>query len=133
MVIASSAGLLALITATALAVYKLRGMTSYGWRKQYEDQNTSSDVNAGTWSIAAVSNDMCRNEQNAQNFGKVTQPENRITNDKNMQGKEYDHNHNAGKLPVDSSSHLRSTYVSPVEPFLPSSLWPQPQPLAVQS
>jgi hypothetical protein len=38
MVAASAAGLLALLVATGLAVYKPRGMTSYGWRKQYEEQ-----------------------------------------------------------------------------------------------
>ena len=38
MVVASSAGLLALLLATGLAVYKPRGMTRYGWRKQYEDR-----------------------------------------------------------------------------------------------
>lgn len=29
-------GLLVLFVATALSVYKLRGMTRYGWRKQHE-------------------------------------------------------------------------------------------------
>ena len=38
MIAASSAALLALIAATALAVYKPRGMTAYGWRKQYEER-----------------------------------------------------------------------------------------------
>lgn len=33
-VVAASAALLALLVATGLAVYKPRGMTSYGWRKQ---------------------------------------------------------------------------------------------------
>jgi hypothetical protein len=37
MVAASGAALVALIIATALAVYKPRGMTAYGWRKQYEE------------------------------------------------------------------------------------------------
>jgi len=37
MVAASSAGLLALILATALAVYKPRGMTRFGWKKQYQE------------------------------------------------------------------------------------------------
>ncbi len=36
MVVASASALLALLVATALAVYKPRGMTPYGWRKQYE-------------------------------------------------------------------------------------------------
>jgi len=36
MVIASGAALVALLIATVLAVYKPRGMTAYGWRKQYE-------------------------------------------------------------------------------------------------
>lgn len=38
MAAASGAALVALILATALAVYKPRGMTSYGWRKQYEER-----------------------------------------------------------------------------------------------
>ena len=38
MVIASALGLLVLLVATGLAVYKPRGMTAYGWRKQYEEQ-----------------------------------------------------------------------------------------------
>jgi hypothetical protein len=38
LVVAAAAGLLALLVATALAVYKPRGMTPYGWRKQYEEQ-----------------------------------------------------------------------------------------------
>jgi len=37
LVVAAAAGLLALLVATALAVYKPRGMTPYGWRKQYEE------------------------------------------------------------------------------------------------
>jgi len=37
MVIASAAGLLVLLLATALSVYKPRGMTPYGWRKQNEE------------------------------------------------------------------------------------------------
>jgi len=36
LVVAATAGLLALLFATGLAVYKPRGMTSYGWRKQYQ-------------------------------------------------------------------------------------------------
>jgi hypothetical protein len=38
MAVASGAALVALIVATALAVYKPRGMTPYGWRKQYEER-----------------------------------------------------------------------------------------------
>jgi hypothetical protein len=41
MVIASGAGLLVLLVATGLAVYKPRGMTLYGWRKQYEERTDS--------------------------------------------------------------------------------------------
>ncbi|MGH2618953.1 MAG: hypothetical protein ACRDHG_00085 [Anaerolineales bacterium] len=36
MVVAAGAGLLALLVATTLAVYKPRGLTPYGWRKQHE-------------------------------------------------------------------------------------------------
>jgi hypothetical protein len=43
MVVASGAGLLALLVATGLAVYKPRGMTLYGWRKQYEGRPDSPD------------------------------------------------------------------------------------------
>lgn len=46
LVIASGAGLVALLTATALAVYKPRGMTAYGWRKQYEERTVSQDTDA---------------------------------------------------------------------------------------
>ncbi len=38
MVVASVAALVALLAATALGVYKPRGMTRYGWRKQYEER-----------------------------------------------------------------------------------------------
>jgi hypothetical protein len=38
MIAASGAALVALVVATALAVYKPRGMTAYGWRKQYEER-----------------------------------------------------------------------------------------------
>ena len=31
-------GLLVVLVATALSVYKPRGMTRYGWRKQHEDR-----------------------------------------------------------------------------------------------
>jgi hypothetical protein len=41
MVVAASAGLVALLVATTLAVYKPRGMTPYGWRKQYEQRTES--------------------------------------------------------------------------------------------
>jgi hypothetical protein len=43
LVVAAAAGLLALLVATGLAVYKPRGMTSYGWRKQYQIQVGSHD------------------------------------------------------------------------------------------
>ncbi|MEO5886371.1 MAG: hypothetical protein ABIQ77_01795 [Anaerolineales bacterium] len=46
MVVAASAALVALLVATALAVYKPRGMTPYGWRKQYEERTASPDVDA---------------------------------------------------------------------------------------
>jgi hypothetical protein len=38
MVVASAAALIALIVVNFLAVYKPKGMTSYGWRKQYEER-----------------------------------------------------------------------------------------------
>ena len=46
MVVASGAALVALLVATGLAVYKPRGMTAYGWRKQYEERIQSPDVDA---------------------------------------------------------------------------------------
>ena len=46
MVIASSAALVALLVTTALAVYKPRGMTSYGWRKQYQENRASPDLDS---------------------------------------------------------------------------------------
>jgi len=42
LVVAAGAGMLVLLVATALAVYKPRGMTLYGWRKQYEERTGSS-------------------------------------------------------------------------------------------
>ena len=41
MVIASAAALVALLVATTLGVYKPRGMTAYGWRKQYEQRTVA--------------------------------------------------------------------------------------------
>ena len=41
--VAAAAGLLALLVATGLAVYKPRGMTACGWHKQYRDR-TESEV-----------------------------------------------------------------------------------------
>jgi hypothetical protein len=41
LVVAATAGLVALLVATGLAVYKPRGMTQYGWRKQYEERTLS--------------------------------------------------------------------------------------------
>ena len=38
LVVAAGAGLLVLLVATILAVYKPRGLTPYGWRKQYEER-----------------------------------------------------------------------------------------------
>ena len=48
MVVASGAALVALLVATTLAVYKPRGMTPYGWRKQYEQSTVSPDINTVT-------------------------------------------------------------------------------------
>ena len=46
LLIAAAAGLVALLVATWLAVYKPRGMTAYGWRKQYEERIQSPDADA---------------------------------------------------------------------------------------
>jgi hypothetical protein len=48
LVVAAGAALVALLVATALAVYKPRGMTPYGWHKQYEERTESPDVDAAT-------------------------------------------------------------------------------------
>lgn len=47
LVAAAAAGLVALLVATGLAVYKPRGMTAYGWRKQYAERSESRDVGSG--------------------------------------------------------------------------------------
>ena len=44
MVAASSVAVIALLAVTALAVYKPRGMTPYGWREQYKERIGSPDV-----------------------------------------------------------------------------------------
>ena len=45
LVVAAGAGLLALLAATGIAIYKPRGMTVYGWQKQYgERAGERSDV-----------------------------------------------------------------------------------------
>lgn len=41
MVVASTAALIALLVTNGLAVFKPKGMTRYGWRKQYEEQTPS--------------------------------------------------------------------------------------------
>ena len=41
MVVASAAALIALVATNMLAVYKPKGMTQYGWRKQYEERTVS--------------------------------------------------------------------------------------------
>ena len=38
LVVAAGAGLLALLAATGIAIYKPRGMTVYGWQKQYQER-----------------------------------------------------------------------------------------------
>ena len=44
LVVAAAAGLVALLFATGLAVYKPRGMTAYGWHKQYMERTQSKDT-----------------------------------------------------------------------------------------
>jgi hypothetical protein len=46
LVVAAGAGLLALLVATGLAVYKPRGMTAYGWNKQYAERAETSEGEA---------------------------------------------------------------------------------------
>ena len=43
LVVAAGAGLVALLVANGLAVFKPRGMTVYGWRKQYANRSESPD------------------------------------------------------------------------------------------
>jgi hypothetical protein len=44
----SSGALMFLLVATTLSVYKPRGMTRYGWRKQHEQRTASAVVDAAT-------------------------------------------------------------------------------------
>ena len=46
LVVAAGAGLLTLLVATGLAVFKPRGMTAYGWKKQYAERTESSEADA---------------------------------------------------------------------------------------
>ncbi len=46
LVAAAAAGLVALLVATGLAVYKPRGMTVYGWRKQYAEHTEERDIDS---------------------------------------------------------------------------------------
>ncbi len=48
MIAASGAALIVLLVATGLAVYKPRGMTPYGWRKQYEERISLSTEDSAT-------------------------------------------------------------------------------------
>ena len=46
LVVAAGAGLVALLVATGLAVFKPRGMTAYGSRKQYAERKEPTDVDS---------------------------------------------------------------------------------------
>ena len=46
LVAAAAAGLLALLVATGLAVFKPRGMTVYGWRKQYAERAVQQNIDS---------------------------------------------------------------------------------------
>ncbi len=48
MVVAAGGALVALLVATTLSVYKPRGMTPYGWRKQHEQRTVPPAVGAAT-------------------------------------------------------------------------------------
>jgi len=48
MVVAAGAALVALLVATTLSVYKPRGVTPYGWRKQHEQRPVAPAVDATT-------------------------------------------------------------------------------------
>jgi hypothetical protein len=48
LVVQASAALLVLLVATTLSVYKPRGMTWYGWRKQNKQRTASAAVDAAT-------------------------------------------------------------------------------------
>jgi hypothetical protein len=46
LVVAAAAGFLALVVLTGLAVFKPRGLTPYGWRKQNEELRVSTNANS---------------------------------------------------------------------------------------
>ena len=48
MVVAAAGALVALLVATTLSVYKPRGVTPYGWRKQHEQRTAAPAVDAAT-------------------------------------------------------------------------------------
>jgi hypothetical protein len=49
----AGAGLVLLLVATVLSVYKPRGVTPYGWRKQQERRGAAPDVDGRRWSGSA--------------------------------------------------------------------------------
>ncbi len=68
MVIASGAALVVLIVLTALSVYKPRGITRYGQRKQYEQQKGSADVDAATNKAQGIVHELEYNGVHAATF-----------------------------------------------------------------
>jgi hypothetical protein len=68
MVVASSVALVVLIVLTALSVYKPRGMTPYGQRKQDEQQKDITDVDATTNKAQGIAHELEDNGVHAATF-----------------------------------------------------------------
>ncbi len=68
MVVASSVALVVLIVLTALSVYKPRGMTPYGQRKQDEQQKDITDVDATTNKAQGIVHELEDNGVHAATF-----------------------------------------------------------------
>jgi hypothetical protein len=68
MVNASSAALLVLLVVTALSYYKPRGMTRYGWRKQHEEHQNGTAVDAAIDKAQGITHDREGNGVSASTF-----------------------------------------------------------------
>ena len=64
----ASRGLVVLIVLTALSVYKPRGMTRYGWRKQQELNKGVSAVDASTDKAQGILHELEDNGVHAASF-----------------------------------------------------------------
>jgi len=68
MVVASSVALVVLLVLTALSVYKPRGMTRYGQRKQYEQRQDVAAVEAATDQAQGIAHELEGNGVHAAAF-----------------------------------------------------------------